>query len=414
MRRILLLEIRRILFSRRNFILLLAGLALSVVMGIMPITYERASYLDADGNIAVLSGRDAIEYHNSLYEPIEGDVTPEKLENALAQYQEAIGEAGGLSLYDEEFPTEIRVEKIDPVDPLLFPLPEVYADPGTGLQTELTDISLEEIPDFYDRAVEHIGDLTAREYGSQNIVDKSTEMYRQIDTPFQLYGDYSANALDYIVLNIFLLFLICMAMAAPAFSENYENGSDHILRCTRYGRRHCAGFRLLALVLVFTIYYLICMGIEIRILNQAFGTESLKTSIQMVVQVIALVPLNVGEVQMVTVLGGLLSLLSGICFALFISARMRSAMVSMLFSLIVAILPTILYFAVGLSWLVFLWPSSGIGMQNSLMYQLLDTKFLTIGDWGIWVPWVIIAAAAVELVVFAVLSIRSYCKHQVV
>ena len=238
MRRILLLEIRRILFSRRNFILLLAGLALSVVMGIMPITYERASYLDADGNIAVLSGRDAIEYHNSLYEPIEGDVTPEKLENALAQYQEAIGEAGGLSLYDEEFPTEIRVEKIDPVDPLLFPLPEVYADPGTGLQTELTDISLEEIPDFYDRAVEHIGDLTAREYGSQNIVDKSTEMYRQIDTPFQLYGDYSANALDYIVLNIFLLFLICMAMAAPAFSENYENGSDHILRCTRYGRRH--------------------------------------------------------------------------------------------------------------------------------------------------------------------------------
>ena len=179
-------------------------------------------------------------------------------------------------------------------------------------------------------------------------------------------------------------------------------------RCKRIGSG------LLALVLVFTIYYLICMGIEIRILNQAFGTESLKTSIQMVWYVTALVPLNVGEVQMVTVLGGLLSLLSGICFALFISARMRSAMVSMLFSLIVAILPTILYFAVGLSWLVFLWPSSGIGMQNSLMYQLLDTKFLTIGDRGIWVPWVIIAAAAVELVVFAVLSIRSYCKHQVV
>ena len=155
------------------------------------------------------------------------------------------------------------------------------------------------------------------------------------------------------------------------------------------------------------------MGIEVRILNQAFGTESLKTSIQMVLQVIALVPLNVGGVQIVTVFGGLLSLLSGICFTLFISARMRSAMVSMLFSLIIAILPTILYFAVGLSWIVFLWPSSGTGMQNSLMYQLVDTNFLTIGERGIWVPWVIITAAAVELVVFAVLSIRTYCKHQV-
>lgn len=412
--RILLLEIRRILFSRRNFILLLAGLVLSVVMGIVPITYERASYIDAEGNIVALTGRDAIEYHNSLYEPIEGDVTPKKLENALARYQEAIREAGGLSLYDEDFPTEIRVEKINPVDPLLFPLSEVYADPGTGLPTELTDISLEEIPDFYGRAVEHIGDLAAREYGSQDVVDKATEMYQQIDMPFQLYGDYSANALDYIVLNIFLLFLICVAIAAPTFSENYENGSDHILRCTRYGRRHCAGLRLLALVLIFTVYYLICMGIEVRILNQAFGTESLKTSVQMVWQVIALVPLNIGELQRVSVLGGLLSLLSSTCLAVFISARMKSAMVSMLFSLIVAILPTILYFAVGLSWLVFLWPSSGVGMQNSLMYQFQDTNFLTIGDRGIWVPWVVITAAAVELVVFAALSIRTYCKHQVV
>ena len=412
--RILLLEIRRILCSRRNIILLLAGLVLSVVMGIVPITYERASYLDPDGNIMVLTGRDAIEYHNSLYEPIEGDVTPEKLENALSQYQEAIREAGGLSLYDEEFPTEIRVEKINPVDPLLFPLPAVYSDPGTGLPAELTDISLEEIPDFYDRAVEHIGDLAAREYGSQDVVDKATEMYQQIDMPFQLYGDYSANALEYIVLNIFLLFLICVAIAAPTFSENYENGSDHILRCTRYGRRHCAGLRLLALVLIFTVYYLICMGIEVRILNQAFGTESLKTSVQMVWQVIALVPLNIGELQRVSVLGGLLSLLSSTCLAVFISARMKSAMVSMLFSLIVAILPTILYFAVGLSWLVFLWPSSGVGMQNSLMYQLQDTNFLIIGDRGVWVPWVIITAAAVELVVFAALSIRTYCKHQVV
>ena len=53
--RILLLEIRRILCSRRNIILLLAGLVLSVVMGIVPITYERASYLDPDGNIMVLT-----------------------------------------------------------------------------------------------------------------------------------------------------------------------------------------------------------------------------------------------------------------------------------------------------------------------------------------------------------------------
>lgn len=412
--RILLLEIRRILCSRRNIILLLAGLVLSVVMGIVPIGYEYASYMDSDGNIVSVNGRDAIEYRNSLYEPIEGDVTPEKMVYALTQYQEAAREAGGMDpLIDDDFPRKIYLEKISPVWPLLSTFNSFYDETGSGRTTPMKNISPETGSDFYKLAEEYVTNLAEREYGSPDIVETVTEMYRQIDTPFQLYGCYSSGALDYIIFNILILFLICVAISAPVFSENYENGSDYILRCTRYGRRHCAGFRLLSLVLILVIYYLVCMGIQIGIMNQAFGADSLKTSVQMVWQIIAPISLNIGELQITTVFGGLLSLLSGICFALFISARVRSAMVSMLISLLMAILPTLLYFA-GASWLAFLWPSSGIGLNNSFMYQIQDIGFLTIGDRGIWVPWVIITAAAVELVVFAVLSIRTYCKHQVV
>ena len=51
------------------------------------------------------------------------------------------------------------------------------------------------------------------------------------------------------------------------------------------------------------------MGIQIGIMNQAFGADSLKTSVQMVWQIIAPVSLNIGELQIATVFGGLLALL---------------------------------------------------------------------------------------------------------
>ena len=43
--------------------------------------------------------------------------------------------------------------------------------------------------------------------------------------------------------------------------------------------------------------------------------------------------------------------------------------------------------------------------------EMTDFNFLHIGSRCVWTPYVILGAALVEIPVFTVLTIRSYCRH---
>ena len=65
--------------------------------------------------------------------------------------------------------------------------------------------------------------------GNKKIIDTASEMYEKVEMPFSLYGGYSRDAFDYITLNILILLVLCVSIAAPTFAEGYQNGSDCIL-----------------------------------------------------------------------------------------------------------------------------------------------------------------------------------------
>ncbi|MEG1470124.1 MAG: hypothetical protein RSC31_05715 [Anaerovoracaceae bacterium] len=52
-------------------------------------------------------------------------------------------------------------------------------------------------------------------------------------------------------------------------------------------------------------------------------------------------------------------------------------------------------------------------MQNNLLYQLTDFDYLHIGQISIWAPYMMMAAAIIEIPVFLFLAVHTYCKHQV-
>lgn len=56
-----------------------------------------------------------------------------------------------------------------------------------------------------------------------------------------------------------------------------------------------------------------------------------------------------------------------------------------------------------------LW-ASGVGIQTSILYALTDFRFLNLGGLTLWVPWGMLLAWAVEIPLFLVLTVRSYCK----
>lgn len=410
--RLFRLEIKRNIKSRRTLVLLAASLFMSVAMAYLPISFESINCPGENGEVIELDGLPAIRFKKDYYEKTAGGITPGKLAEALRTYQSYVKEYGTLG----DVPLDTYIENIMAIRPMLRGLTEAFADPKTGAGADLMDIDPDEVEQyFYEKCVSHLEDvmnLEQKEYetAGQFAADK----YANIDQPFYLYSGMSIDAFDYTTLYILVLSILCVAIAAPIFANEYQTGSDSILRCTKYGRMKLAVTRILAACCIFIVVFILGMSLHLLILNLAFGTDCLKTSIQMLFSVINLPNINLGQLQIILVLAGLLSVLATISCTLFLSARCRDSLTVLLISIVVLFLPIFAYGALGNTWIGGVLPSAGIGMKNNFLYQLCDFHFLHIGKASFWTPYVILISAAVEIPVFLLLSVCSYCKHQVV
>lgn len=413
--RIYCLEVKRVLKSRRSIILLFITLVMSVVMAWLPVMYEGINQYDESGNkVAELNGLDAIAYKKSLRSVNNGVVTPEKLKEALNIYQSAVLPYGEDSIYSGDFPMGLYMEKVFPVRALLGRLPEAFANPKTGQGASLLEISLNNLDGYYEQTVQHLQDIMQMEQKEHPAAQKQAlQKYTEVITPFQFYAGYSRDAFDYIVLFIFLLTILCTAAVTPTFSDEYQTGSDSILRCTKHGRFRLATVKIMAALTIFTTVFVICISLHLLISNLAFGKECMKTSMQMLFSVISLPAFNIGQLQIALAIGGLISLLATISFTLFLSAKCKDSISVILIAIVICLLPIFTY-AAGANWLTFILPSGGIGMQNSLLYQLIGFNFLHIGQVSMWTPYIILIASVIEIPVFLFFAVRTYCKHQVV
>lgn len=406
------LEIKRIIKTKQTMVLIGIGLLLSLLMAYLPISYESVNYIDNNGTKVSVNGLEAIKYKKSVREINEGIVTTDKVYSALEKYQSVVRE---YESDETKVPLDVYTKKILPIRPLISRVPEVYANPTTGIGTEFMDVQLNNFGDYYEQSTQHLDDIMKIEYAKNtDAKNRAIKMYNKVDKPFQLYGGFSIDAFDYITLYILLLLIICTSIAAPTFSEGYQNGSDSIFRCTKNGRFGMAATKIAALFSIVVIFFAVCISVQLLTLNFAFGTESMKTSVQMLFSAISLVPYNLGELQIAIVVSGLLSLLATMSFSLFVSSKCRSPLTTLLVSMIICFTPTILYGTTGNSWISYLLPSSGIGLRNSMLYQLIDLNFLNVGQVSVWSPYIIIAGALFELILFLILAVRSYCKHEVI
>lgn len=410
--RIYRLEMKRVLKSRRAVILLLIALVMAAVMAYLPVTFESINYQDTNGKVIMLDGMEAIKYKKSIRSVNNGEVTPEKLKAALKIYQSTVSQYGDVD--SENFPLDVYTEKISPISVLLGRgVREAFADPKTGMAADLKDISPDEFDRFYEQTAQHLKDYMQLEQKGSVAQEQAVKKYAEVKTPFKLYAGYSMDAFDYIEFFIFICVILCTAIAAPTFSSEYQTGSDSILRCTKHGRFRLAITKAVAALTIFVVTFVVCILLHLLISDLAFGPECMKTSIQMLFSTISLPALNLGQLQVVIAAGGLLSLLATVSFTLFLSAKCKDSLTAILIAFVVCLIPMFAYSALGENWISSILPSAGIGMRNNLLYQLTDLNYLHIGKISLWVPDVILVAAAVEIPIFLYLAIRAYCKHQV-
>lgn len=413
--RILRLELKRMLKSKLTWILLVLSLLFSALLAYLPTTYCYSNYTDEAGNEISLTGLASIAYEKERQADASGIVTPERVREAVEIYQACLTSYGVAESYD--LPEGVYEREILPIAPLLHGVKEAFADPNTGMAPSIMEIDSEKIDDYYSVCEARITSLMAMEQpDSQAAQHKAVEMYRQIEKPFEVYPGMSSVVMDYQNIMGFLVLLFCVVIAAPVFSADYQSGADDILRCTKYGRINLGVAKLLAALLISGLAFIVCAVTFIVVTNSLFGWECIKTSIQMMYSIVTLAEMDIGQLQVLFAVAGLLSVLASVSFTLFLSSKCKSTVSSLASSLVFCIAPVVICMTVpgALStWLCSILPASGTSIQASILYAITDFQFLNIGGLSIWTPYAMIGACIIEIPLFSILTIRSYCKHTV-
>jgi hypothetical protein len=412
MQRMMALELKRVAGTRSTWVLAAGALLLSIVMALLVISFARYYYLDENGREATLSGVDGIRANRELSHPIEGKVTPELIRTVFETYHEV------YDAYGEDIPQDVHLQKIYPVSKVLNRVREVYVDRSTGIPVPISEISPEAASGFYRQRTERLRDVMANEHkDAPDAQRQAVAMNEKVQTPFfYVYGIGNSDTSDYLTFCIFLMVMICTVLTAPIFSGDYQSGADDILRCTKHGQQRLAVVKLLSSILLTIGLFVVCVLTFILITYTAFGWNSLQTSLQIVRSAVSFAPLTVGEVNSLTMISGLLSLLATVSFTLFLSTKFNNSVTTLSAAIGACLLPTILWMVGSGSnlekWVRFCLPSGGIGLGNSFYYELTEFSFLHLGKLSVWTPRVLVATASIEFFLFFFLAIRSYSQHE--
>ena len=412
--RLMKLELKRVLKTRLTLILLSLSLVLSLVMAYIPTTFSYVSYLDDNGNTIKLLGLDAVQYLKTLQSDTAGEVTPQKVRQAVEDYQTCLTKYGVENTYD--LPEGVYEAEILPYAPLLHGVREAFADPDSGIAPSLMDIDPEKIEDFYSACEARLDSLMKLEQRDHPRAQEAAKrLYNRVEMPYQLYPGYNTDAMDYQLLLSFLIVLFCTVIAAPIFTSDYQTGADDIYRCTKYGRVKFAVTKLLSALLICGTAFSLCAVVFLLVSNSLYGWECTKTSMQMLYSIVNLPNLNLGQLQWVCAGGYLLCLLATVSFTLFLSSRLRNVVASLSVSLVCCILPVILYVALPseIGQLIYtVLPAGGVALQTSFLYTLVDFAFWNMGNLAIWTPYVMLGAYCVEIPLFLCLAVYSYCTRK--
>lgn len=406
-------ELKRILKSTRARVVILLAITLPVLMAALASEFNDANYLDANGDTVSLHGTAALRFIEERGAAGNGEVTVERLKDALSTYHRLYDQYGKDPL-GSGFPLDTYWKEVQPIRPLLRMITQTYSTPDEP--ADLSAISTDDLDSFYEDVENRLSDVMKSDQELRNpaMISKAQQIYNKVETPFYISHGYTRDAFDYIEIAILILAILSVTLAAPVFSERYGSGEDSVLRCTLYGRGKLVMTTVLAELTVVTLMYFVGMGLHLLISDKIFGFETLKESVQSLYTVYSLPNMNLFGLQIVLVLAGWLCCMAVTTMSLCISAKVTETSTSMVLSLIIVILPTLLYsVGGGANWLLAIFPSASVGLSNNMLMSLVDLRFLMLGDRAFWYPMVLVFTAIVEFFLFGGVTHIYYSRHQV-
>lgn len=405
--RLYYLEMKRLIRTKSVWILMIAMVVLAAVMAYVPVTFIRAYKTDA-GNVQDVTGVQAVKISKETRKDMEGEVTEEKIRQAIRVLNEMYQEYG--SSFMEEVPADVYAEKIYPIMPVLNVIEQVLVPDGKNLYNmEAFDVKEEDAATIYEKYREEIQGL------SQNpeLVKEMQKISGSVKTPFTYESGMTLETVDYYTIYLFLVMFAFIVIASPVYAAEYQTGADDVIRCTKNGRVRIAVTKILVTFTLAVATFVASSLTFVAVLYILYGGSGFGTSIQMG-YVFYLPALTIGSMLKLQIAGGVLFTLATVSFVLFLSSKCKNVQTALISAFGIAILPMILNMAGNnnvLNIMRCILPTGGFGLINGLQSELMARNFALVAGHYIWLPYILLVAAAVAVPVFVGLTIVSYCRR---
>ena len=405
--RLYYLEMKRLIRTKSVWILMIAMVVLAAVMAYVPVTFIRAYKTDA-GNVQAVTGVQAVKISKETRKDMEGEVTEEKIRQAIRVLNEMYQEYG--SSFMEEVPADVYAEKIYPIMPVLNVIEQVLVPDGKNLYNmEAFDVKEEDAATIYEKYREEIQGL------SQNpeLVKEMQKISGSVKTPFTYESGMTLETVDYYTIYLFLVMFAFIVIASPVYAAEYQTGADDVIRCTKNGRVRIAVTKNLVTFTLAVATFVASSLTFVAVLYILYGGSGFGTSIQMG-YVFYLPALTIGSMLKLQIAGGVLFTLATVSFVLFLSSKCKNVQTALISAFGIAILPMILNMAGNnnvLNIMRCILPTGGFGLINGLQSELMARNFALVAGHYIWLPYILLVAAAVAVPVFVGLTIVSYCRR---
>ena len=405
--RLYYLEMKRLIRTKSVWILMIAMVVLAAVMAYVPVTFIRAYKTDA-GNVQAVTGVQAVKISKETRKDMEGEVTEEKIRQAIRVLNEMYQEYG--SSFMEEVSADVYAEKIYPIMPVLNVIEQVLVPDGKNLYNmETFDVKEEDAATIYEKYREEIQGL------SQNpeLVKEMQKISGSVKTPFTYESGMTLETVDYYTIYLFLVMFAFIVIASPVYAAEYQTGADDVIRCTKNGRVRIAVTKILVTFTLAVATFVASSLTFVAVLYILYGGSGFGTSIQLG-YVFYLPALTIGSMLKLQIAGGVLFTLATVSFVLFLSSKCKNVQTALISAFGIAILPMILNMAGNnnvLNIMRCILPTGGFGLINGLQSELMARNFALVAGHYIWLPYILLVAAAVAVPVFVGLTIVSYCRR---
>lgn len=397
-------ELKRILKTRSTWWLI--GIALALCLALAYQTVHAVFYLSYDeSGQQIVKGVKAYKLNQEKYALLEGEITPELIAEAVRVYQDS----------GNPYTPELNPGLVGRYAPVYTWIAAAFTDEN-GDSLPLADVTPERALNFYQEWQTALERQLETQYAQQpQVVEYAMSRMRAGESFQYSYGIGSTLLFDKLGTCAFLVTLLCTVITAPVFASDYASGADHILRCTRRGRKQLALAKLGAAMLTALAAFLLCLGAYLTVMNLAFGFDD-GTSAELWHVRWNPNGWTVMGCFWVLLLLSLLTFLAMTCFTLFLSSRLGSPMAVLAISFAVAIVPTVMLLSGtgsnGWNWLRFCLPSGGLAPVGAMETELASLRFLWLGKLVAWSPNVMAAASAIQIPLWLFLTVRTYCRRQ--